>query len=222
MRRRVPSRASRRHQQGCGTHVDRLARHGIGPIEVGERDVAGGEQTRIDRAELDHPTIVGAGGSVREVEVGLVLPVVEPAVVERVEQQLALDADEVEHPGSVLGQERAGCGEVLAVHHVDVLVGEELVGAMSFGEPGEDLVDAFLVAIVPAVAGLGEFVGVAGPLDAVTDVGVGVVTQPVRRLHDVSVGVVGDAVRDVGHGTFCAIRHTGFVSLVNSPCRSTR
>ena len=77
---------------------------------------------------------------------------------------------------------------------------------MAFGEPGEHLVDASLVAAVLAVAGLGEFVGVAGPLDAVADGGIGVVAQPVRRLHDVRVGVVDDAVGDVGHGTFCSIR----------------
>ena len=74
------------------------------------------------------------------------LPLVEAAVVERVEQQLALHADEVEHPRPVVGEERAGGGEVLAVHHVDVLVLEELLRAMPFGEPGEHGIDAILVA----------------------------------------------------------------------------
>ena len=72
------------------------------------------------------------------------------------------------------------------------------------------------------IAGLGEFVGVAGTFDAVANVGIGVVAQPVRRLHDVGVGVVGDTVSDVGHGTFCSIRAVTFVSLTNSPARSTR
>ncbi len=216
VRRRVPHRAARCDEQRGGAHLDRLAGHRVSPVEVGERHVAGGQQARIDRAELDHPAVVGAGGAVGEVEVGLVLPLVQPAVVERVEQQLALHADEVEHPRPVLGQEGARGGEVLAVHHLDVLVREELVGAMAFGQAGEDLVDASLVAGVLAVAGLDEFVRVTGPLDAVANRGIGVVAQPVRRLHDVGVGVVDHAVGDVGHGTFCSIWSGLFVSLFNS------
>ena len=72
------------------------------------------------------------------------------------------------------------------------------------------------------VAGLREFVGIAGTFDAVADLRIGVVAQPVRRLHDVGVGVVGDTVSDVGHGTFCSIRAATFVSLTNSPARSTQ
>jgi hypothetical protein len=68
-----------------------------------------------------------------------------------------------------------------------------------FGESGEHLVDALLVSSVLAVTGLGELVGVAGSFDAIADVGIGVVTQPVRRLHDVCVGVVDDPIGDVGH-----------------------
>ena len=95
--------------------------------------------------------------------------------MERVEQQLALHPDEVEHPRPVLGEERTGRGKILAVHHVDVFVGEKLVGAVPFGESGERFVDATLVATVPTVSGLSEFIGIAGTLDAVTDVRIGVV-----------------------------------------------
>ncbi len=217
VRRRVPHRTAGCDEQRRGAHLDRLGRHRIGALEVDERDVAGGQEARIDRAELDHPAVVGAGGAVREIEVGLVLPLVQPAVVERVEHQLALHPDEVEHARPILGEERPGGSEVLAVHHLDVLVREELVGAMPLREAREHLVDAFLVPAVPAVAGLGQFVGVSGTLDAVADVGIGVVAKPVRRLHDVRVGVVDDPVGDVGHGTFCSIRAIVFVSLVNSP-----
>ena len=150
------------------------------------------------------------------------LPLIEPAVVERVEHQLALHADEVEHPWPVLGEERTGGGEVLAVHHVDVLVLEELLGAVTLRESFERGVDARLITAMVAVAGLDQFVGVPGAFDAVTNARVGMVAQPVRRLHDVGVGVVRDAVGDVGHATFCSIRAIVFVSLVNSPCRSTR
>src|SRR6056297_2883025 len=217
MRRRVARRAPRRHEQRCCARRDRFAGHRTRPIEVGERHVAGGQQSRVDRAELDHRAVVRTSSTVCEVEIGLVLPLVQPGIVEGVEHQLALHADEVEHPRPILGQERTGCGEVLAVHHVDVLVREELVGAVPLREAGECFVDAFLIAAVAAVAGLGEFVGVARPLDAITDVGVGMVAQPVRRLHDVCVGVVGDPVGDVGHPTFCSIRGGLFVSLENSP-----
>lgn len=67
---------------------------------------------------------------------------------------------------------------------------------MPFGEAREHLVDAFLVAGAPAVAGLGQFVGISGTLDAVANVGIGVVAQPIRRLRDVRVGVVDDPVGD--------------------------
>ena len=49
-----------------------------------------------------------------QVEVAAVLPVVQPAVVERVEHELAGEAEQVERAGPVLGEERAGGGEVLA------------------------------------------------------------------------------------------------------------
>ena len=117
-----PSRASRRDEQRGRSHVDRLGGHGVSPFEVDERDVAGGQQSGIDRAELDHSAVVSPRGAVGEVEIGLVFPLVEATVVEGVEQQLALHADEVEHPGPVLGEERTGCCEVLAVHHLDGLV----------------------------------------------------------------------------------------------------
>src|SRR6056297_239932 len=217
MRRRVARRAPRRHEQRSRARRDRFAGHCLRPVEVGERHVAGRQQSGVDRAELDHPAVVRTSSTVCEVEVGLVLPLVQPGVVEGVEHQLALHADEVEHPRPILGQERNGCGEVLAVHHVGVLVREELVGAMPLREAGERLIDSFLVAAVTAVAGLGEFVGVTGPLDTVADVRVRMVAQPVRRLHDVGVGVVGDPVGDVGHATFCSIRGGLFVSLGDSP-----
>ena len=70
---------------------------------------------------------MGAGDAVREVEVVAVLPVVQPPVVERVEHQLAREAEEVERRGPVLGDERAGGREVLAQHDLVGLGGAVLV-----------------------------------------------------------------------------------------------
>jgi hypothetical protein len=71
-----------------------------------------------------------------------VLPVVEAAVVERVEHQLALDADEVEGPGAVLGDERSGGREVLAQHDLDGLVARYSSGAcLAASQSGEGLVE---------------------------------------------------------------------------------
>ena len=85
-------------------------------VEVGERDVAGRQQPGVDRAELDHAPVVGPGRADGELEVAGVLPVAQAAVVERVEDELAGEAEQVERPRSVLGDERARGGEVLAVH----------------------------------------------------------------------------------------------------------
>ena len=157
--------------------------------------VAGGQQPGVDGAELDHAAVVRAGRADREVEIVAVLPVVEPPVVERVEHELAGEAEQVERPRPVLGEEAAGGGEVLAGHDLGLLDRAVLVGAVLRGQPveGGDEVALLLV----GVAGLAQLVAarVAQRLDAVADGGVGVVAQPRRRLHDVGVGVVDDEAR---------------------------
>ena len=72
------------------------------------------------------------GGAVGQVEVAAVLPVAQPTVVERVEHQLALEAEQVERTRPIVGQERAGGREVLAEHDLGLLDGPVLVGAMAF------------------------------------------------------------------------------------------
>ena len=82
-------------------------------VRVGQRDVERRQQARVGRAELEHAPVVGAGGGVGQVGVG-VLHVVQAPVVERVEDELAREAEEVEGAAAVLGDEGSGGGEVLA------------------------------------------------------------------------------------------------------------
>ena len=72
--------------------------------------------------------------------------------MEGVEDQLARDADEVERPGPVLGEERAGGREVLAVHDLGGLGGEVLVGAVALGEASEGRVERSRFGVSPGAA----------------------------------------------------------------------
>ena len=63
--------------------------HRRGPLEVGEGDVAGGQQTPVDVAELDHPPVVGPGHPVGEVQIGLVLPSKEGGIRTRISNPAA-------------------------------------------------------------------------------------------------------------------------------------
>src|SRR5690606_8961619 len=80
----------------AGAGRDRLLGQRRGQPEVGERDVAGGQQPGVDRAELQHPPVVGPGGADGQLEVAAVLAVVEAAVVEGVEDELAGEPEVVE------------------------------------------------------------------------------------------------------------------------------
>jgi hypothetical protein len=117
---------------------------------------------------------------------------VEPAIVERVEQQLAGEAEEVEGAAAILGEERAGGGEVLAAHDLGLLDGPVLVGPVLLGQALERLGEVAL--LVGDVAGLAQLVAarVAQRDDAVADVGVRMVPQPAGQLHDVGVRIVDD------------------------------
>ena len=134
---RMTGRASRRDEQSGGSHLDRFVGHRGRVSDRAQRHVAGGEQPRIGRTELDHPSVVRAGRTERELDVARVLPVAEATVVERVEHELAREAEEIDGTPAVLGEERAGRGEVLAVHDLGSLVSGVLVGTMAFGETSE-------------------------------------------------------------------------------------
>jgi hypothetical protein len=110
----------------------------------------------------------------------------------------------VEGARPVLGQERPGGGEVLPLHHLGLLVGRVLGGAMALGEPVEGVGQVAL--LLGHVTGLAQLVPTRVPerLDAVPDGRVGVVPQPGRRLHDVGVGVVHHPPAAVRHGEMLA------------------
>ena len=173
-----------------------------GALGVGQGDVEGRQQAAVDRAELEHAPVVGAGRGVGQVEVAGVLQVVQTAVVERVEDELAREAEEVQGAGPVLGDERARGGEVLARHDLGLLVGPVLGarrGASRSCVEGGDQV----ALLVGGIARLAQLVParVAQHGEPVPEGGLGVVAQPGRRLHDVGVGVVDDPPLGVRHGT---------------------
>ena len=105
-----------------------------------------------------------------EVEVAAVLPVAQPPVVERVEHELAREAEQVERPRPVLGEERPGGREVLAGHDLRLLGGAVLVAAVPLGETVERGGEVAL--LLGRVAGLPQLVaaGIAQRLDPVADV----------------------------------------------------
>ena len=158
MARRVPGWAARRDQQRGRAHLDRLGRQRRRTVEVGERHVERRQQPVVDGTELDHAAVVGAGGADRQLEVAGVLPVAEPTVVERVEDELAGEAEEVEGAGPVVGNERAGGGEVLAEHDLVGLGGPLLVGGEPRHESVEGRVEVMVGRRALQVIGLAEFV----------------------------------------------------------------
>ena len=99
--RREPRRAARRDQECRRTLFQRVAGGADGALRVHQGDVEGRQQARVDRAELEHPPVVGPGGGVGQFRVAGVLQVVEAAVVERVEDELAGEPEQVEGAGPV-------------------------------------------------------------------------------------------------------------------------
>ena len=118
---------------------------------------------------------MGPGGADGQLEVVAVLPVAQAPVVERVEHQLGPEAEQVEGPGAVLGEEGAGGGEVLPGHDLGLLLRGVLRRAVLLGEALERDVEVAL--LVGDVAGLAQLVAarVAQRGDAVPDGRVGVV-----------------------------------------------
>ena len=139
------------------------------------------------------------GGRVDEVDVAGMLEVVEPTVVERIEDELAREPEEIECSWPVLGNERTGRGEVLAGHDLGFLVGSVLGRPMSCPEPLERRLEVAL--LLGRVAGLAELVParIAQHRKPVPKGRLRVVPQPGRRLHDVGVGVVDDPALGVRH-----------------------
>ena len=94
--RRVAGWTARSHEQRGGTGLERFGRHRASTLEVCQRDVAGGQQPRVDRTEIQHAPVVGPGHAVSEIEISRVLPVMQPSVVEGVEDELTGHADQID------------------------------------------------------------------------------------------------------------------------------
>ncbi len=112
--RRVPARAGRGDEQRLASEVDVLARHVSRAIEVAQRHVARRQQPAVDRAEVEHRPVVGAREAVGEVDVVAVLGRLELRVHEGVEDELALEAEQIERPRAVLLDEGSRGAPVLA------------------------------------------------------------------------------------------------------------
>ena len=137
------------------------------------------------------------------------LPIAQPPVVERIEQQLARKPQQVKCSAAVFGQKRTGRSEVFSSHNLDsfsfaigrtaMLVCESLEGTVKISE------------LFAGVTRLAEFVA-AGQRkrgNKVANVRVSVVTQPVGRFHNVRVGIVHHASRAIRHRTYLHGRRTG-------------
>jgi hypothetical protein len=115
-------------------------------------------------------------------EIVAVLDALQRLVRERVEDELAGDAEHVERGGPVLGDEATGRLEILAQPDPLGVVAPELRVLMQAAEVLDDLV------LVGAVLADPKADGELG--NAVAHVRVGELGEEVRRLHDVGVGVV--------------------------------
>jgi hypothetical protein len=115
--------------------------------------------------------------------------------VEGVEDELAGETQQVQGPPAVLGQERAGGGEVLAQHDLRRLDGTVLLRAVPIGQSPEGRFEIPL--LLGRVSGLSQLIAarVAQGLDPVPQPGIGVIPKPVRWFHDVGVGIVNDPSR---------------------------
>ena len=102
------------------------------------------------------PRLWARADAVREVDVAAVLPVVQPAVVEGVEHELAREPEQVERARAVVRDERSGRGEVLARHDLGRLVGAVVVGGVLGGEAGERGVE--IAQLLVGVTGLAQLV----------------------------------------------------------------
>ena len=123
-------------QRGCA-HRNGFRCHRRGQREVGQRHIARRQQAGVHRAEIDHAAVVRAGGAVRHLHVAAVLPPEQPAVVEGVEQQLALEAQQIQRTWPIIGQERTRGREVLAQHDLLRLDCTVRIAAVTVRQPLE-------------------------------------------------------------------------------------
>ena len=185
--RRMRLRTGRRHEQRFRPGGNHVSGHRPSPIEIGERYVARRQQPGVDRAEVEHRTVVRARDAVGERGVPLVLGGAEVVVQERVEHELAPEAEQVERPGAVFLDERPHRAPVLPEH--DLVLG--LRPFRGIRMPPTELID---VGLLTRLDGCDE-----ERCELTADVRVGIGHEPVRGLDHVRVGVVHHAAFGVRH-----------------------
>ena len=128
------------------------------------------------------------------------LKVVKATVVEGVEDQLALEPQQVERSRTIFGEERSGGGEVLAEHDLVGLDGSVLHRSMPLSKLVKRRQQVAL--LVLGAARLSKLVAtrVGQHREAIPEPLLGVVPQPHRRLHDVSIGIMDNSVPCIRHG----------------------
>ena len=168
--------------------LHRLDGHGLRPVEVGQRHVAGGQQARSTEQNSTIAAVVGTGGAVRRARGRDCSRAAKRPLWNVLKIELAGEPEQVERPRPVLGDEAPGRREVLARHDLGRLVRPVLGRSVPRPHPLE-------------VEGPPGAVVVRAGCSRSLHLRFGVVDQPGRPLHDVGVGVVHDPTFDVRHGT---------------------
>ena len=78
---------------------------------------------------------MGTGGTNRKIDIARMLPFTEPAVVEGVKHKLACEPQNVERPGTVLGNKRPGRRIVLTEHDFGFLRSDIIRSLMPLSKP---------------------------------------------------------------------------------------
>ena len=183
MRGRLPGRGYRWHLDRGAAQLERGVELLLRERDVGEREEADRQQARVGRAEVRHGAVERAGPAVEELEV----LATELRRGERREHELLLEAEEIERATALARVHRTERVPTLRAHQRALeLRGRVGVAASSLGV-GERL--------------LGERTRTAEGqrADAITNTGIGVALEPVRRLHQMAVGVEAHATRCVRH-----------------------
>ena len=112
---------------------DRLDSHRSRALEIDERHEANRQQTAIDRTEVDDGAVVRTRDAVGEVWVSSMLVTDEVIGQERVEDELAREAETIERPWPILANERAHRAPILSDH--DLLLGLGALRRVAMASP---------------------------------------------------------------------------------------
>jgi hypothetical protein len=187
MARPVARGTRRRDHEGGRAAVQGLRGEARGPLQIHQRDIADGQETTVNRAEVHHPPVLGSGEAVGELRVVALVDPRQEAKGAAGEDQLCRESEQVQGRGSILFQEGSGRIDALAKHDFIAVPAPEVDIALLRGQLLSDMIDLALGR--PSQNLLGPFED--GRLQQVV--------EPPRRLVNVRIGVVDQAVPGVGH-----------------------